>query len=119
MDTPSEIAGASLETLFLQSTLALIDYQKPQAKLYYWRTQNGVEVDFVIYTEQQLLAFEIKHAKTLQPKMLTGLKHFKQDYPMAKTYLLYLGEHPLYPTENVTVLPFVEGLKLLPTLLLP
>lgn len=96
LDTSSEIEGAGLETLFYQSVLALIDYHKFTYQVYYWRTASGVEVDFVLYGEESLLAFEIKHTKTIHSKMLTGLKHFKQDYPMAQCYILYLGDETLY-----------------------
>ncbi len=117
LDIPSEIAGASLETLFYQSALALIAYHELNSQLYYWRTTAGVEVDFVAYGEENISAFEIKHSRTIQNKMLTGLKHFKQDYPMAKCYILYLGSQTLHLSDNITAIPFVEGLKKLDQLL--
>lgn len=110
LDTPSEIAGAGLETLFYQSVLALIAYKKLNYQVYYWRTENGVEVDFVLYGEETLLAFEIKHSQTIHSKMLTGLKHFKQDYPMAKCYLLYLGEKTLYLADDIVAMPLTQAL---------
>src|SRR3990167_1039310 len=116
-DVSSEIGGASLETLFFQSVLALIDYNKLTYKPYYWRTTNGVEVDFILYGEKALLAFEIKHSQTVHSRMLTGLKHFKQDYPMAKCFILYLGSQALYLNNEITALPFVEALKKFPALL--
>jgi len=118
LDAPSEIEGASLETLFFQSSLALNAYYRLGFKLYYWRTQSGLEVDFVFYGENNLLAFEIKHSHSIQPKMLKGLKHFKEDYPMATCYLFYLGQDILYLSDNIIAFPFVEGLKKLPELLL-
>ena len=117
LDTQSEIAGAGLETLFYQSALALIAYKKLNYKIYYWRTENGVEVDFVLYGEHALFAFEIKHSQTIHSRMLTGLKHFKQDYPMAKCYILYLGQQTLYLSGEIIAMPFGEALKTLPELL--
>ncbi len=117
LDTQSEIAGAGLETLFYQSILALIAYKKLNYQVYYWRTENGVEVDFVLYGEKALFAFEIKHSQTIHSKMLTGLKHFKQDYPMAKCYILYLGQQTLYLSDNIIAMPFSEALFALPNLL--
>lgn len=118
LDTPSEIAGAGLETLFYQSVLALIAYKKLNYQIYYWRTENGVEVDFVLYGEKALFAFEIKHSQTIHSKMLTGLKHFKKDYPMAKCYLLYLGEKTLYLSDEIIAIPFMTGLSTFENLLL-
>ncbi|HLD84770.1 MAG TPA: ATP-binding protein [Coxiellaceae bacterium] len=111
LDAQSEIAGAGLETLFYQSARALIAYQNSQTKIYYWRTASGVEVDFVLYGQQALFAIEIKHTKNIQGKMLIGLKHFKIDYPMAKCFVLYLGEHTLYLQDDITAMPFSDGLK--------
>ncbi|OGT51289.1 MAG: ATPase [Gammaproteobacteria bacterium RIFCSPHIGHO2_12_FULL_42_13] len=110
LDTLDELQGVGLETLFYQSALALIAYQKRNTKVFYWKTEHGVEVDFVLYGEKQLIAVEIKHNRTIHQKMLTGLKHFKEDYPMAKCFVLYLGNHSLY-LSDITVLPFTEGLK--------
>lgn len=117
LDAPSEIAGVGLETLFYQSSLALIAYKKLDYQVYYWRTENGVEVDFILYGKNALFAFEIKHSQTIHSKMLTGLKHFKQDYPMAKCYLLYLGQQTLYLPDDITAMPFAEALLALEQLL--
>lgn len=116
LDAPSEIAGPALETLFYQSILAIIDYFKLDQSVYYWRTANNIEVDFIAYGQQNLIAFEIKHSKTIRSKMLKGLQLFKEDYPMAKLYLLYLGEETLY-LGDITVLPFQKALNNLPDLL--
>jgi hypothetical protein len=40
--------------------------------------------------------------------MVTGLKHFKEDYPMTTYYVLYLGTKTLYLSNNVIAMPFVE-----------
>lgn len=117
LDAPSEIGGIALETLFYQSILAIIDYKKLTHQLYYWRTIGGVEVDFIAYGKNNLIAFEIKHTKTITSKMLRGLRHFKEDYPMAQLYIIYLGQETLYLSDGIIALPFVEALQKLPELL--
>lgn len=117
LDAPSEIAGAALETLFYQSILAIIDYFKFDHQVYYWRTIGGVEVDFIVYGENNLLAIEIKHTRHITPKMLRGLLNFKEDYPMAQLYILYLGTETLYLKDGIIALPFIAGLQQLPELL--
>lgn len=111
LDTPSEITGAGLETLFYQSALALIAYQKSDMEIYYWKTASGVEVDFVLYGAKSLIAVEIKHTNIIRTNMLTGLKHFKEDYPMAQCFILYLGSETLYLQDEIIALPFTDGLK--------
>ena len=110
LDQASEIEGVGLETCFMQIFLAINDYFNWRKQLYYWRTSNGLEVDFVVYGEDGLWAFEIKHTQHITPRMLNGLKEFKVDYPIAKCYLLYLGTETLY-FENVTVYPMEWALK--------
>lgn len=111
LDTPSEIAGSTLETLFYQSILAIIDYMKLDHQIYYWRTASGVEVDFIAYGEKNLIAFEIKHTKNISPKMLRGLRQFKEDYTMAQLYILYLGTETLYLNDSIVALLFVSALQ--------
>lgn len=117
LDSSSEVGGIALETLFYQSLSALISYRKLDYKVYYWRTVSGVEVDFVLYGQSALLAFEIKHTKTIHARMLTGLKHFKADYPMAKCYLIYMGSQTRYLADGIIALPFEKALWDLPHLL--
>jgi predicted AAA+ superfamily ATPase len=111
LDSVNEMEGAGLETLFYQSALALIAYHRSDAEVYYWRTANGVEVDFVLYGKESLVAVEVKHTKNARTASLTGLKHFKEDYPIAKCFILYLGEETLYFSDDIVALPFTEGLK--------
>ena len=63
------------------------------------------------------MAFEIKHNKIISPNMLRGLRSFKEDYPMAKLYILYLGDKKLFLENDIIALPFVDALKELPIIL--
>ena len=116
LDTPEEIDGAGLETLFLQSLRAINDYYGLGYSIHFWRTHSGNEVDFVLYGPRGLHAFEIKRAAKVQSKMLKGLTEFGKDYPEAKKHLVYLGKHKEYHGD-ITVIPFVDALKELPQLL--
>src|SRR3990167_1663397 len=104
LDTSSEIAGVGLETLFYQSALALIAYRRIDCEIFYWRTVSAVEVDFILYGRKSLYAIEIKHARIINTNMLTGLKHFKEDYPMAKCILLYLGSETKYLPNDIVAM---------------
>jgi predicted AAA+ superfamily ATPase len=109
LDSPEEIDGAGLETLFLSHLCALNDYNRLGYELYYWRTSNGVEVDFVLYGNKGLFAFEIKRKRSISNSDLNGLKAFSSDYNIAKFYLLYGGDHDEFH-ENIHVMPFTQGL---------
>ena len=116
LDKQEEVDGAALETLFLQSVRAINDYLVLDYKIYFWRTVNGQEVDFVLYGPKGLLAFEIKRTANVTPKMFRALRSFSEDYPEAKLYMLYLGDHIEY-YDTLTALPFEQALLQLPKLL--
>jgi predicted AAA+ superfamily ATPase len=107
LDAVEEIHGAALETLFLQQARAINDYLELGYRLHYWRTGAGEEVDFVLYGERGLLAFEVKMTQTVRAEDLRGLLRFRADYPQAKTRLLYLGNRRWHD-RGVDVLPFAE-----------
>ena len=114
LDSAEELAGAGLETLFLQHIRALNDYFQWRYGIYYWRTTEQQEVDFVLYGDRGLHAFEIKHKSQLQTKDFRHLKLFLKDYPVAKAYLLYGGTRTYYE-QDILVIPFQEGLAVLQT----
>jgi predicted AAA+ superfamily ATPase len=116
LDIPQEISGAAFETLFLQNLRAIIDYYQLDLKIYYWRTVTGIEVDFIVYGENGLFAFELKSKRFIDRKDFSGLHIFKKDYPFAKCYLIYDGERS-EKHDDISVLPIRESLLKLPELL--
>lgn len=110
LDSDDLLSGAILETVFFQQVLALNDYFQLGYKLYFWRTKNKLEVDFVLYGERGLKAFEIKRSPTVRNEDLKGLKGFSDIYPEAECYLLYGGENK-QTINNITYIPFEDALK--------
>lgn len=116
LDSPEEIDGAALETLFLQEVRAINDYYDFGYEFYYWRTRTQQEVDFVLYGKYGLIAIEIKRKKKVSRKDTKGLVAFKNDYPMASCYLLYGGTEK-QTLDGVTLLPMSLALTQLDVLL--
>jgi len=110
LDAPEEVGGISCESLFFQELKAVNDYYSLGYKIYYWRTSNNLEVDFVLYGRRGLKAFEIKRRRKISSKMLTGLKAFIKDYPESETYFIYGGSRQMSYGE-INVIPFAEALK--------
>lgn len=110
LDSPSEISGFALETLVAQHLRAWIDYGDSHYELFYWQTHSKLEVDFVLYGEEHLYAFEIKNTQNPKASMLHSLKAFKEDYPIAKTYLLHRGRQRL-KIGDVLCLPVDQFLR--------
>ncbi|OFZ27905.1 MAG: hypothetical protein A2381_07890 [Bdellovibrionales bacterium RIFOXYB1_FULL_37_110] len=92
LDKTENIWGAAVETLVMQELRAYNHYYKLKYEIYYWRSVNGNEVDFVLYGQDRLIAIEAKATKTIDRKDFKGLHEFKKDYPSAELYYLYCGE---------------------------
>ena len=116
LDSPEEIDGAACETLLFQELMAVNDALDLGYKLFYWRSSTQAEVDFVLYGERGLLAFEIKRTSRVSESHLRGLRLFLKDYPMAQAFFIYGGQRRL--TENlVQILPMKDAFRDLPEIL--
>lgn len=110
LDSPEETEGAALETLIFQELIALNDALDLGYNIHYWRTSNGLEVDFVLYGPKGIFAFEIKRSARISTSMLTGLKSFLKDYPRAKTFFVYGGKRHMWE-DNIEIMPVKEFLQ--------
>ncbi|HKP98615.1 MAG TPA: AAA family ATPase [Fibrobacteria bacterium] len=118
LDTPEEAEGPALETLLLQNLLAVNDSLGFGYKVFYWRTSNQYEVDFVLYGKEGLIAIEVKRGSRVHSDALAGLKSFGADYPMARLILAYGGTRRMQ-FERIEAWPMEALLKDLPSLLFP
>ncbi len=118
LDRPEEIEGTALETLVFQELLAVRDLHRLGYELFYWRTSNGQEVDFVLYGEAGVVAIEVQWAAKVRSRELRGLKAFARDYPQASLYIFYGGDTTMY-IDDITLMPVQEALRQLPSLCVP
>ena len=116
LDSPEEIDGSALETLVFQELRAVNDLYRLGYELYYWRTSNGREVDFVLYGEAGLIAIEVKRAAKIRTREFRGLKAFAKDYPQATLYMFYGGDKEIF-VDNVNLIPAKQAITTLPALL--
>ncbi|MBL7171179.1 MAG: ATP-binding protein [Candidatus Omnitrophica bacterium] len=116
LDMPEEAEGAAFETLLFQELKAINDALDLGYTISYWRTSNDMEVDFVLYGNQGIRAFEVKRTGKVSKSMLSGLISFLKDYPMAKAYFIYGGERRLRHND-IEIVPMSNALKELPILL--
>lgn len=91
LDRPQEIEGAALEGLVAQNLRAWLAYRGDDARLFFWRTRSGVEVDFVVYGAGGFWAIEVKNGDRVGQEDLRGLKAFITDFPDAVALILYRG----------------------------
>jgi predicted AAA+ superfamily ATPase len=95
LDQPAEIDGMALEGLVYQHLKAVLAREGVRDGLYFWRTQGGTEVDFVVYETKRFWAIEVKNAAKIQPRDVAGLLAFKEDYPEATPVLVYRGREEI------------------------
>ena len=116
LDSPEEVEGPALETLFLEEATACNDALDLGYAIHYWRTRTGQEVDFVLYGERGLKAFEIKRSSRLRSGDLDSIELFLGDYPMAEAYVVYGGDRA-YREGKIRVMPAADCLRDLSRLL--
>jgi predicted AAA+ superfamily ATPase len=116
LDSDEEIDGAAIETLVLESLRAENANRGLGYELSYWRTADGLEVDFVLYGQRGLHGIEVKRSSRLRERELDALRAFCADYPRARGHFLYGGSRR-YRFGAIDVLPLGEALAELPRIL--
>lgn len=105
----NKIESAALKGLVAQHLAAWISYAEDTYRLYFWQTRAGSSVDFIVSGESGFWAIEVKNSTNIKPKDLNSLKNFKEDYPQAKTILLYRGKDRLLK-KHILCIPVEEFL---------
>ena len=98
--------GALFETWVANEIRAAIWQSSEALELHHWRTQTGVEVDFVLSMGERLLPIEAKSSASITPKMLRGLETFLADHAKAAPFgvLIYSGcEHRLLGPKIIAI----------------
>lgn len=109
LDRPGEIDGAALEGLVCQHLRTRLEIDGVRDGLFFWRTGNGTEVDFVVYTPDRFEAIEVKNTDRVRPDDLRGLHAFLRDYPEASATLVYRGRERLL-VQGIRFVPAAEFL---------
>lgn len=116
LDMPEQIEGVALETILFQELIAINDALGLGYTISYWRTVDNAEVDFVLYGDRGIRAFEIKRTGKVTSSMTSALELFLKDYPMAKAYFVYGGSRTMRE-EDIDIIPIQDALKTLPDIL--
>lgn len=99
--------GSFFETFIYHHLRVLAGLLTPAARLYFWRTQAGDEVDFVVEHGRRILALEVK--QTQQPRYTDagGLRTFLQAHPDAVGgVLLHSGTAVRRLDEKIIAVPW-------------
>ena len=116
VQSPSEIEkvslyrGALFENFVINEMLKNRYNAGKKNNLYYFRDSNGNEVDVIIDNGKELLAVEIKSAKTIATDFLKGLDYWKKISGQTKAYLFYTGKEEFKYSNGNQVLNWSNGI---------
>lgn len=76
--TPDPAAGPVIETWVMGELGRQLDWNLPDARLYHYRTRDGIEVDAVLEDFRgQVIAVEVKAGETVRSSDFRGLAHLR------------------------------------------
>jgi predicted AAA+ superfamily ATPase len=111
------LRGRLFEQLMVLETFRMRSCLRSEARLFYWRTNAGAEVDLLIEKHGRLLgAFEIKGSKRIAGANLSGLRSFHDDHPQVPLAIICDAAEP-YVLDGVRVLPWKDFFEELPEIL--
>ncbi len=109
--------GRLFEQLMILECYRQLNYLGSEARLFYWRTEHGAEVDLIIEKHGAIrAAIEFKSVPELRPRDFYGLKSFALEHPEVPRYLVYTGTQA-YQATHAQVWPYKLYLETIPTLL--
>ena len=104
------MGGAIMETAVLSEIVKTLTHRGIDPHLYFWRTQAGTKVDFVVDAGAGLVPIEVKLSATPRPTMAAAIRTFQRDLGRAAMpgYVVHPGDIRLPLGPGVTALPFSE-----------
>ncbi len=99
--------GGFFESLIYHHLRVLARHLTPAARLFFWRTQTGAEVDFVLEHGRRVLAFEIKSTDNPGYRDTEGMRRFLEAQPEAVGGVLLHGGNAIRRLDtNIIALPW-------------
>ena len=112
-----QTTGRLFEQLLILETYRMAHYLGSEARLFYWRTEHGAEIDLLIEKHGQLTgAFEFKSTAEVSARDFSGLKAFGQEHSTVPRQLVYNGLHS-YDAPHASVWTWQQFLEQLPNYL--
>ena len=104
------MGGAIMETAVLSEFIRTLTHRGIDPRTYFWRTQAGTEVDFVVETGAGLVPIEVKLPATPRPAMAASISRFQDDMNgnAGHGYVIHPGDIRLPLAPSVTAVPFAE-----------
>lgn len=107
----SHFRGALVENFIILECIKNAANQKNDLSFYYWRDNNGVEVDLFIDNETNFLPIEIKSAQTYSKDFSKNLKKIMNYSGVDQALLLYDGEMEFDNSDGIHIKNWSSFLK--------
>lgn len=100
--------GTALEHLVCLELRAALAYSRSRQQLTFWRTEGGVEVDFLIGNE---VAIEVKAAERVQQRDCNGLRALAEDIELSRKIIVCHEKHEWRTDDGIDVMPLEVFLR--------
>lgn len=104
----TELGGKLFEQFICLELIKRIQYAHPTWKYYYWRTKNGLEVDFIIQTDDEIIPIEIKYTSNIQKKHIRHLQTFMNEYKAKRGFIVGIFSQAQKIEGNIYAIPWDE-----------
>jgi hypothetical protein len=103
----SHFLGAIFETFVFNELYKQTSFLLDRTQIYYYRTLDKKEIDFIIERNGKLVAIEVKFAKSITKsdfRHIIDLKNSSNSFHLG--LIIYMGEHALSFGDNLWAIPF-------------
>ena len=104
----SHFRGALFENFILTEILKQKYNTGSSANLYYWKENNGLEIDILIDAGKKIIPVEIKIAETYSDAYIKNIRHWNKIAGNRGGYLLYNGEKNFLLSDKINVCNWKE-----------
>lgn len=110
-DDESRLGTAFEHLIFSELYTYICCHSEKYLELFYWRTHTQLEVDYILKTENEIIAIESKFTKKVKREHFNGLKAFADEYPKAKKFLVCQVKNSYEDDSGVYVINVLEFLE--------
>lgn len=102
------LRGALFENLVINEVLKFDLNRNRYAELYFYRDNNGNEVDLLYRRDQRLLPVEIKSGQTVTSDYLKGIEYFNKNFGGTEGLVVYRGSEAHHRSDGTSIVPANE-----------
>lgn len=98
--------GHSFEGLVIEELIAMAGDQLVRPEVFFWRTQAGAEVDFILRNGRQLLPVEVKLGASVDPRSLASMKQCMSDLGLKRGWVVNTAQERRMLTPGIEQVPW-------------